>query len=498
MSDEAEVAGFLGGQAEAVIETSCAKVFLNGPQALKVKRRLDLGFLDFTTLEKRRWAIERELAFNRATAPDIYRAVRRITREADGRLALDGAGEPVDYALEMRRFDEAAVLSERPEAVDGELAEALGRLIARAHAAAPVRPGAGGLKALKYTIDSNAEVLGALTAELGEAAVADVVAHTYAALEAATPLLEARKAAGFGRRCHADLHLGNILLENGRPVLFDCIEFNDRLSDIDVQYDVAFLLMDLTFRGRSEAGARVLSTWLDESARTFGPQVYDGLAALPLMLSVRAAVRAHVAVHSGDAERGRAYLAAALAHLAPSPPRLMAVGGFSGAGKSTFARAAAPAFGPPPGAVALRTDEVRKRLAGVDPLERLPASAYEPGFYTAVYDAVFEAAERMLRAGWSVVLDASFVDEAPRNRAEALARALEVPFEGVWLEAPTAILEQRVRARTADASDATVETIAMQRARNLGRIGWLVIDAADGAAAAAQSWASRRSLGEAK
>ncbi|MFC3079942.1 AAA family ATPase [Phenylobacterium terrae] len=498
MSEEAEVAGFLGGRSESVIETSCARVFLNGPQALKVKRRLDLGFLDFTTLEKRRWAVERELAFNQATAPDIYRAVRRITREADGRLAVDGAGEVVDYALEMRRFDETAVLSERPEAVDGDLAEALGRLIARAHAAAPVRPDAGGLKALKYTIDSNAEVLGALTGELGEGEVADLVARTYAALRAATPLLEARKAAGFGRRCHADLHLGNILLENGRPVLFDCIEFNDQLSDIDVQYDVAFLLMDLAFRGRGEAGARVLATWLDQSARTFGPAVYDGLAALPLMLSVRAAVRAHVAVHSGDVERGRDYLAAARRHLSPPPPRLAAVGGLSGAGKSTFARAAAPALGAPPGAVVLRTDEVRKRLAGVDPLERLPASAYEPAFYAAVYDAVFDAAARMLRAGWSVVLDASFVDDVARRRAEALAGELAVPFDGVWLEAPTAVLEQRVRGRTADASDATVETIAMQQARNLGRIEWLVMDVTDGAAPAAQSWASRRGLGEAK
>jgi hypothetical protein len=390
------------------------------------------------------------------------------------------------------------VLSERPEAVDGDLAEALGRLIARSHAAAPVRPQAGGLKALKYTIDSNAEVLGALTRELGKGEVADLVARTYTALEAATPLLEARKAAGFGRRCHADLHLGNILLEDGRPVLFDCIEFNDQLSDIDVQYDIAFLLMDLAFRGRGEAGARVLSTWLDESARTFGPEVFDGLAVLPLMLSVRAAVRAHVAVHSGDVERGRDYIAAARAHLSPPPPRLAAVGGLSGAGKSTFARAAAPTLGAPPGAVVLRTDEVRKRLAGVDPLERLPAEAYAPEFYSAVYDAVFDAAERMLRAGWSVVLDASFVDEAVRRRAEALARELEVPFDGLWLQAPTVVLESRVRERSADASDATVETIAMQQARNLGRIDWLIMDVADGAEAAAASWASRRGLGGAK
>jgi aminoglycoside phosphotransferase family enzyme len=498
IDEEAEVAAFLRGRSEAVIETSCARVFLNGPEALKVKRRLDLGFLDFTTRDKRLWAIRRELAFNRATAPDIYRRVRRITRGADGRLALDGPGEAVDYALEMRRFDETAVLSERPQAVDGDLAEALGRLIARTHAAAPVRPQAGGLAAMQYTVDSNAEVLRGLAGQLGEGAVADLVARTDAALQAAAPLLEARKGAGFGRRCHADLHLGNILLEAGRPVLFDCIEFNDVLSDIDVQYDIAFLLMDLAFRGRHEAGARALAAWLDESARSFGPQVHDGLAALPLMLSVRAAVRAHVAVHSGDTDRGRAYLAAALGHLSPPAPRLTAVGGLSGSGKSTFARAVAPAVGPSPGAVVLRTDEVRKRLAGVGPLERLPGTAYGPQAYAAVYDSVFDAAARMLAAGWSVVLDASFVDEALRHRAEAVAGAHQAPFSGVWLQAPTAVLQARVRARKADASDATVATIAMQQARDLGRIDWSVVDVTAGAAAAAQAWASREGFPKAK
>lgn len=497
-AEEAEVADFLRARGGTVIETSCARVFLNGDEALKVKRRLDLGFLDFTTLEKRRWVIERELAFNRATAPDIYRRVRIITREPGGGLALDGTGAPVDYALEMRRFDETSVLSEQPEVVDGELAEALGRLIARTHAAAPVRPDAGGLAAMAYTVGSNAEVLAGMADELGAEAVADLVVRTDAALAQAAPLLEERKTAGFGRRCHSDLHLGNILLENGRPVLFDCIEFNDALSDIDVQYDVAFLLMDLAFRGRAEAAARVLAAWLDEAARSFGPLVFDGLAALPLMLSVRAAVRAHVAAHSGEAAKGRAYLAAAGRHLSRPPARLVAVGGLSGTGKSTFARAAAPGIGAAPGAVVLRTDEVRKRLAGVGPLDRLPTEAYAPAFTATVYEAVFDAARRVLKAGWPVVLDASFLDEDLRRRAEALAESNGVPFDGVWLQAPAEVLQARVSGRSADASDATVETIALQQARNLGRIDWRVVDATGGAEAAVQAWASRGGPGEAK
>lgn len=488
MSEEAEVADFLRGRSRSAIETSCARVFLNGPEALKVKRRVDLGFLDFTTLERRRWAIERELAFNRATAPDIYRRVRRITREADGRLAIDGAGEAVDYALEMRRFDETAVLSERPETVDGELAEALGRLIARTHAQAPVRPDAGGLAALKYPIDSNAEVLGAVADGLGRGEVADLVERTYAALQAVGPLLEARKAQGFGRRCHADLHLGNILLEDGRPVLFDCIEFNDLLSDLDVLYDIAFLLMDLDFRGRRDAGVRALSGYLDEAARHFPAEMWEGLAALPLMLSTRAAVRAHVTAHSGDPVTARAYVEAAIAHLAPPPPMLAAVGGLSGSGKSHFARAAAPLMGASPGAVILRTDEVRKRLQGVGPTQPLPRETYTPEAQAHAYDAMFDNARSLLKAGRAVVLDATFLDPALRARVHALAAECGVPFRGAWMEAPIEVLEARVAGRTGDASDATVKVLHDQAARLTEPPGWPHVDATAPSERTARAW----------
>jgi aminoglycoside phosphotransferase family enzyme len=231
---------WLAAQAERVIETSCAWVFLLEGRALKVKKPVDFGFLDYSTLEKRRWALDRELAFNRATAPDIYRAVREITRDGNGALALDGSGEVVELALEMRRFDPGQVLAEQPDAVDAALAETLGRTIARFHAEAEVRPEGGGVRALGYTIRTNAEHLLAVGEVLGREAVRRVVTATDDAFAAASPLLEQRRAQSFARRCHGDLHLGNILLEDGRPVLFDCIEFNDLLSEIDVLYDVAF------------------------------------------------------------------------------------------------------------------------------------------------------------------------------------------------------------------------------------------------------------------
>jgi aminoglycoside phosphotransferase family enzyme len=259
---------WLSSGADRVIETSCAWVFLSGERALKLKKPVDYGFLDFSTPEKRRWALDRELAFNRVTAPDLYRAVHRITRDGAG-LALDGPGEAVDHVLEMRAFDPAAVLSEQPERIDGALAERLGRRIARFQAAAGARPQGGGVKALGFTVSTNADHLRALSGRLGAETVEQVIAATDAAFAAGGPLLERRRAEGFARHCHGDLHLGNILLEAGEPVLFDCIEFNDRLSEIDVQYDVAFTVMDLAFRGRAEAANRLLNAWLDEAARGF-------------------------------------------------------------------------------------------------------------------------------------------------------------------------------------------------------------------------------------
>lgn len=487
--EEAEVEAWFRGRAERVFETATARVFLIGDAAFKVKRRVDLGYLDYSTLERRLWSMERELAFNRAAASDIYRAVRRVTRDGSG-FVLDGPGETVEYALEMRRFDEDAVLSARPWAVDGDLADALGRTIARLHAGAALRPAGGGARALGYTIASNAKLLRGLAPRLGSAEVERLIAATDAAFLRLSPLLDARVGLGFARHCHADLHLGNILVEEGRPILFDCIEFNDVLSDIDVQYDLAFLLMDLDFRRRRDAAVRVLATWADEAARTFAEPVFDGLAALPLMQSVRAAVRAHVSANSGDDGAARSYVGAAMAHLEPRPARLVCVGGFSGTGKSTFARLAAPGLGAAPGALVLRTDEVRKRLAGAGPLERLAPETYTPAFYAAVYDALFEAARRALAAGWAVVLDATFIEPALRNRAERLAAEAGAPFDGVWLEAPAELLAARIGARTADASDATVATLQMQAGRDLGELAWTRVDATGDPAEMAERWAA--------
>ncbi len=447
----------LGREAERVIETSCATIFLKGDEARKLKKPVDFGFLDYSTRDKRQWALERELLFNQETAPHIYQRIEHV------------ADEPV---LVMRRFDDGAVLSADPAQVGPDLAERLGREIACFHARARITPDGGGRANMDYVAGSNAGHIRHFAAALGAAAVEDLVARTEALIEAMAPLMQARQAAGFARRCHGDLHLGNVFLEDGRPVLFDCIEFNDTLSQIDCLYDLAFVLMDLSFRGHAPAANRVMSAYLDEAARSFDAALWDGLALLPLYMAVRAGVRCHVSAHAGDLALAGQYLDFGRALLEGGTPTLIAIGGLSGSGKSTEARRRAPALSPLPGAVVLRTDELRKRLWGVDPLVPLPPAAYTPDFGARVYASLIETAAQVLKAGHSVVLDAVFLRPEERAAAEALAQAQGVPFTGLWMEAPPEDLAARIAARTNDASDATPAVLGQQLQRDPGPLNW--------------------------
>ena len=206
------------------------------------------------------------------------------------------------------------------------------------------------------------------------------------------------------------------------------------------------------------------------------------------MMSVRAGVRAHVQAHSGDDAAAIAYLKAALEHLAPIPPSLTAVGGLSGTGKSSFARLIAPGLGAAPGAVVLRTDEIRKRLVGVDHLEALAAPYYAATPSSEVYDLLFQEAHSLIRAGRAVVLDATFIDPELRQHAEALARGAGVDFRGVWLEAPEDVLERRISGRLSDASDATADTLKLQLGRDIGLLTWAKVDATGPVTDSAEAW----------
>ena len=456
-------------EVDRVIETHCAVVVLAGDRAFKLKKPVNLGYLDFSSFEKRQRALERELAFNQPVAPSVYRALHTINRTVDGRLSLGGAGQVIEWVLEMRRFDEAAVLSNQPQWVQGDLAEDLGRTVAGFHARSDLRPQGGGAGGLGYTITSNALLLRGLGEVLGTEKVEALIAATDTEFTARAVLLDQRQSLGLARRCHGDLHLGNLFIENGQPVLFDCIEFNDQLSDSDIQYDLAFLLMDLMFRGNKGGAVRVLSGYLDQAARDFGDAVFEGLASLPLMLAVRAGVRAHVSAQMGDADLARAYVQAGLDHLEPKPLSLLAVGGLSGSGKSFSARKLAPLHE----AVILRSDEIRKRLWGCAPRQALPSEAYGPDQSGRVYGQMLHEAGLMLKAGQSVVLDAVFLRPAERDAARALATDYGAAFEGLWLEAHIDLLQARIAARKNDASDADAAVLDLQLSQDTGPMDWV-------------------------
>lgn len=474
-----------GGVPVERIDTHAAVVFLAGTRAWKLKRAVRYDYLDYSTAERRRTACEAEVRLNHNAAPTLYRGVVAVTREADGSLALRGAGTPVDWLVEMNRFDQEALFDRLAArgALDLALMSPLAEAIARFHAAAERHPDCGGKAGMAWVIDGNAAGL----AEFGNG-VLDLSACwrvTYDALsemDRHEPLLELRRAGGLVRRCHGDLHLRNIVLLDGRPTLFDAVEFNDDIACTDVLYDLAFLLMDLWRRALPRHANAVWNAYLSETGD------HSGVCLLPLFLSCRAAVRAKTSVtaarfqadrtRKGELERmAREYLTMAEQLLHPPPPCIMAIGGFSGSGKSTLALSLAPWVGAVPGAVVLRTDEIRKRLCGVAPLDHLGPEGYTPELSTRVYGAVAEQAAALVRAGHSAIVDAVHARPADRQAIEDVAARASVPFVGLWLDAPERVLIERSRHRRPDPSDADAAVIRLQRAQEVGTIHWDRIDA---------------------
>lgn len=468
-----------GGAAVTRIDTHAASVFLAGERALKIKRAVRFPFLDFSTLAKRKAACEAEIEVNRPFAPAIYRGVVAITRAPHG-LQIGGAGEPVEWAVQMHRFDETQTLDHLAArgAIDERLADALGRAVAKAHAAALV--GRGFVEELDEVIAQNDAELRQRADLFPTSQVAALSAATHAAFARVRPLLEQRERDGFVRRCHGDLHLGNIVLLEGQPALFDAIEFDPRIATGDVLYDLAFLLMDLIERDLSAAANIVLNRYLAETRRD---DDLDALAALPLFLSSRAAIRAKVTAARAKLSDTRAqaeqsardYFALAQTLLSPPKPRLIAIGGLSGTGKSLLARALAPDMPPAPGAVLLRSDVERKALFGVAENERLPKEAYAHEVTAKVYAAIEAKARRVLAAGHSAIADAVFAD--PHERAAIKQMAADAPFHGLFLTAELGVRVSRVGSRTGDASDADAQVARAQEQYDLGALDWARVDA---------------------
>lgn len=462
-----------------LITTHSAYVFLAGNLAFKIKRAVKYNYLDFSTLDARRKVIAHELALNAPAAPAIYDRVVKVTREGPGRLALDGKGKPVEYALRMHRFpreDELTCIADAGK-LTNDLAERLGHVIAGLHAAAERRPSDGAVL-IGEIIDELREAFAPMESTLGHDRLAVYFRRTDRAFSDIASLLSQRSGEGRVRRCHGDLHLKNLVMIEGQPVPFDALEFDERLGTCDVFYDFAFLAMDLLHRGLTGQANVLQNSYLWKS------RDFTGLATLPLFLSIRAAIRSMVAVQTmsgavaGDIARdAQSYLEQAMDFLTPLPPRLVAVGGLSGSGKTTIAVRIAPSLGPSPGAVHLRSDLERKAVFGVEPLDRLPEEAYRSEANRDIYARLLDEAEQILRAGHSVIIDATFLAGADREAAGKLAARLGVPFDGIWLNSDPATLERRISARTADASDADVDVLHAQLKRGAGPVTWSQIDA---------------------
>jgi hypothetical protein len=489
--DQSEVVAFLaspsthGGAAVERIDTHASIVFLAGTRAWKLKRAVRYDYLDFSTVERRRAMCEAEVQINRRTAPAVYRSAVAVTRQPDGSLALGGSGTPVDWLVEMDRFDQDGLFDRLATrgALDLALMRPLAIAIARFHESAERRLDHGGAASMEWVVNGNASGFAEQGAGiLDPIACADLTRRSQEQIESQTRLLDARRDSGFVRQCHGDLHLRNIVLLDGRPTLFDAIEFNDEIACIDVFYDLAFLLMDLWRRRLPRQANAVWNGYLFE-ASDFG-----GIPLLPLFLSCRAAVRAKTNATAANLqvdrqrkseleEMARDYVATAQRLLHAPPPCLIAIGGFSGSGKSTLARALAPLVGAVPGAAVIRSDETRKQLSGVDPLQPLGPEGYTADVTRRVYITIADRAAQVVAGGHAAIVDAVYARPDDREAVERVAVAARVPFVGVWLDAPDPVLIARTEQRDLDASDADASVIRGQLARGTGAVTWQRIDA---------------------
>jgi uncharacterized protein len=481
---QAEVAAFLRDVAGAdPVETHISLVFVGADTVWKLKKAVRLAFLDFTTVEARRRFALRELELNRPAAPGLYRDVVPVTRRADGTLSFDdaGKGEVIDWVLRMARVPAGDFLDVITVSGDltPELLDSLGDAVAEFHRALPPATGVDVVAAMRSVTQGNAR--SARDAGLPDDAVQSWQTRILAALEGIASWLSQRARDGFVRRAHGDLHLGNLCLWQGRPVPFDALEFDEAMATIDLGYDLAFLLMDLDQRVTRSAANRVLNRYV---ARSGDAALTRGL---PAFQSLRAMVRAHVEAKRGNADTAAQYLSAAAAYLDAKRPIVVAIGGLPGSGKSTLARALAPELGNAPGALVLRSDEIRKRQHGTAPEQRLPQSAYSDDASEAVFNELAELARETAGGGHAVIADATFIDLRHRAKVEAAARGAGVGFLGLWLGAPLAELEARIQARQQDASDATVAVLRAASRRNPTAGEWCLIDATE--ATAAQSCA---------
>lgn len=458
-------------RAISVRETHLSLVVLTGDFVYKVKKALELDFIDTTDLEQRRALCEAELRLNRRYAEELYLRVVPIGRESN-RLVFDGEGPAVEYAVQMRQFssDEELQALLESRSVGVEDLTRLAERIADFHRAADVLPHAAAFTGTDSFMRKARENVASVVRKAGLLDATDTAAAleqwTQARLRADIELLRQRERDGCVRECHGDLHTGNIVRWRGELIPFDCIEFDPELRYIDVLSDVAFLVMDLIVRERTDLAFAFLNRYLERTGD------YPGASLLPSYLVYRALVRAKVELitleQTPSSERARATASALLAYAQRTSrsrtPILILMHGASGSGKSwlsTQLLTRQPAL-------RIRSDLERKRLAGQDPFDHnAPADAqiYSLAFNERTYNRLAECARACLRAGLDTIVDAAFLKQDERARFAQLASAEGAGFAILSCHADQATLAERIARRRAarnDPSDATEEVMRQQ------------------------------------
>lgn len=451
-----------------LIETHISWVLLTGSYAYKIKKAVNLGFLDFSTLEKRRFYCQEELRLNRRFAPRLYLDIIPISG-TEQQPALNGDGAAIEYAVKMRQFPQQALLDRKLES--GQLGPAevdeVAREVARFHAmiaSAPAPAGFGTPEAVQQPVLENFAQIASRTKGRPEGKLLTALeSWSRAEFARLREKLAARRKNNYIRECHGDLHLGNMAWIDGAVTLFDCLEFNPNLRWIDVMSDAAFVIMDLHGRGRPDLAQRLLNRYLEHSGD------FGGLCVLNYYLVYRAMVRAKVACIRGAWTQARSYLELASRFTQPSRPYLLITHGYSGAGKTTAAQTLLEHGN----AIRVRSDVERKRLFGLAPQQRsqsgLRSGIYSPDAHTQTYRHLEQVARAILQAGFPAIVDAAFLKFSERQAFRTLAETMQVPFIILHLQADETTLRQRITSRQAmekDASEATLQVLDLQLRRS--------------------------------
>ncbi|MCF2149403.1 AAA family ATPase [Desmonostoc muscorum LEGE 12446] len=452
-----------------LIQTHASYVLLTGNYAYKLKKPVNFGFLDFSTLEKRRHFCQEELRLNQRGAAELYLEVLPIALVGE-QYQLGGTGEAAEYVLKMRQFPQESLLSALFEA--GKLNETnldnLGRVVAQYHSQAQTNDyirSFGEVPNLRAAFDENYEqtekyIGGPQT----QAQFTETKEYTDKFFTERSELLASRIHNNYIRECHGDLHLRNIALWHDKILLFDCIEFNEQFRFVDVMYDVAFTVMDLEARGRKNLGNAFLNAYTEQTGD------WEGLQVLPLYLSRQAYVRAKVTSFLLDdpsvpvtakeeaTKTAADYYKQAWEYTKPKQGQLLLMSGLSGSGKSTTARLLARHLG----AIQLRSDAVRKHLGGIPLSEKGSDDLYTPEMTKKTYTRLLSLGIILANQGFPVILDAKYDKQLLRQEAIAQATKHQLPLQIIQCTAPLEVLQERLNKRTGDIADATADLLDSQ------------------------------------